>query len=164
MGAAVSAGTYIKMDKNANAGAADGKVKVELGDDPNRTGDYSFGFTIYNLKDAATSFNLSADFFTQNVFANQFEDGSVVNFEDTWTTDLTSNVTWTVDGQMVEMTAPEGLANCDFNGDGKVTKPTARRSWTMSPASWIPSPIRTTPTSTTTATSTPTMPTCSSSS
>ena len=122
VGAAVSAGTYIKMDKNANAGAADGKVKVELGDDPARTGEYNFGFTIYNLKDAATSFNLSADFFTQDVFANQFEDGSVVNFEDTWTTDLTSNVTWTVDGQMVEMTAPEGLANCDFNGDGKVTK------------------------------------------
>ena len=122
VGAAVSAGTYIKMDKNANAGAADGKVKVELGDDPARTGEYNFGFTIYNLKDTATSFNLSADFFTQNVFANQFEDGSVVNFEDTWTTDLTSNVTWTVDGQMVEMTAPEGLANCDFNGDGKVTK------------------------------------------
>ena len=122
VGAAVSAGTYIKMDKNANAGAADGKVKVELGDDPARTGDYSFGFTIYNLKDAATSFNLSADFFTQDVFANQFDDGSVVNFEDTWTTDLTSNVTWTVDGQVVEMTAPAGLANCDFNGDGKVTK------------------------------------------
>ena len=122
VGAAVSAGTYIMMDKNANAGAADGKVKVELGDDPARTGDYSFGFTIYNLKDAATSFNLSADFFTQNVFANQFEDGSVVNFEDTWTTDLTSNVTWTVDGQVVEMAAPAGLANCDFNGDGKVTK------------------------------------------
>ena len=122
VGAAVSAGTYIKMDKNANAGAADGKVKVELGDDPARTGDYSFGFTIYNLKDAATSFNLSADFFTQDVFANQFDDGSVVNFEDTWTTDLTSNVTWIVDGQVVEMTAPAGLANCDFNGDGKVTK------------------------------------------
>ena len=122
VGAAVSAGTYIKMDKNANAGAADGKVKVELGDDPNRTGDYSFGFTIYNLKDAATSFNLSADFFTQDVFANQFEDGSVVNFEDTYTALLSSNVTWTVDGQMVEMTAPAGLANCDFNGDGKVTK------------------------------------------
>ena len=122
VGAAVSAGTYIKMDKNANAGAADGKVKVELGDDPARTGEYSFGFTIYNLKDAATSFNLSADFFTQDVFANQFEDGSVVNFEDTYTALLSSNVTWTVDGQMVEMTAPEGLANCDFNGDGKVTK------------------------------------------
>ncbi|MBD9257060.1 MAG: alanine--tRNA ligase, partial [Faecalibacterium sp.] len=109
VGAAVSAGTYIMMDKNANAGAADGKVKVELGDDPARTGEYNFGFTIYNLKGAATSFNLSADFFTQNVFANQFEDGSVVNFEDTWT----------VDGQVVEMAAPEGLANCDFNGDGK---------------------------------------------
>ena len=122
VGAAVSAGTYIMMDKNANAGAADGKVKVELGDDPQRTGEYSFGFTINNLKDAATSFNLSADFFTQDVFANQFEDGSEVNFEDTYTALLSSNVTWTVDGQVVEMTAPEGLANCDFNGDGKVTK------------------------------------------
>ena len=122
VGAAVSAGTYIMMDKNANAGAADGKVKVELGDDPARTGEYNFGFTIYNLKDAATSFNLSADFFTQDVFANQFEDGSVVNFEHTYTALLSSNVTWTVDGQVVEMTAPAGLANCDFNGDGKVTK------------------------------------------
>ena len=122
VGAATSAGTYILMDKGTNAGAADGKVKVELGDDPQRTGEYSFGFTINNLKDIATSFNLSADFFTQDVFANQFEDGSVVNFEDTYTTDLSSNVTYTVDGQVVEMTAPEGLANCDFNGDGKVTK------------------------------------------
>ena len=122
VGAATSAGTYILMDKGTNAGAADGKVKVELGDDPQRTGEYSFGFTINNLKDIATSFNLSADFFTQDVFANQFDDGSVVNFEDTYTTDLTSNVTWTVDGQVVEMAAPEGLANCDFNGDGKVTK------------------------------------------
>ena len=122
VGAATSAGTYIMMDKNANAGAADGKVKVELGDDPQRTGEYSFGFTINNLKDIATSFNLSADFFTQDVFTNQFDDGSEVNFEDTYTALLSSNVTWTVDGQVVEMTAPEGLANCDFNGDGKVTK------------------------------------------
>ena len=122
VGAATSAGTYILMDKGTNAGAADGKVKVELGDDPARTGEYSFGFTINNLKDAATSFNLSADFFTQDVFTNQFDDGSEVNFEDTYTALLSSNVTWTVDGQVVEMTAPEGLANCDFNGDGKVTK------------------------------------------
>ena len=122
VGAATSAGTYILMDKGTNAGAADGKVKVELGDDPQRTGEYSFGFTINNLKDIATSFNLSADFFTQDVFTNQFDDGSEVNFEDTYTADLSSNVTWTVDGQVVEMTAPEGLANCDFNGDGKVTK------------------------------------------
>ena len=122
VGAATSAGTYILMDKGTNAGAADGKVKVELGDDPQRTGEYSFGFTINNLKDIATSFNLSADFFTQDVFTNHFDDGSEVNFEDTYTADLSSNVTWTVDGQVVEMTAPEGLANCDFNGDGKVTK------------------------------------------
>ena len=122
VGAATSAGTYILMDKGTNAGAADGKVKVELGDDPQRTGEYSFGFTINNLKDIATSFNLSADFFTQDVFTNQFEDGSEVNFEDTYTALLSSNVTWTVNGQVVEMAAPAGLANCDFNGDGKVTK------------------------------------------
>ena len=41
------------MDEGANAGAADGKVKVELGDDPARTGVYSFGFTIHNLEDEA---------------------------------------------------------------------------------------------------------------
>ncbi len=122
VGAAVSAGTYIKMDKNANAGAADGKVKVELGDDPARTGEYSFGFTIYNLKDAATSFNLSADFFTQDIIKDGLGEGSGVNFENTWTKNLSSNVTWTVNGQVVEMAAPAGLANCDFNGDGKVTK------------------------------------------
>ena len=45
-----------------------------------------------------------------------------MNFEHTYTALLSSNVTWTVDGQVVEMTAPAGLANCDFNGDGKVTK------------------------------------------
>ena len=122
VGAATSAGTYILMDKDANAGAADGKVKVELGDDPQRTGEYNFGFTIYNLKDADAYFNLSADFFTQDVFANEFDDGSTVNFEDSWTTDLTSNVTWTVDGQTVEMADAAAVANCDFNGDGKVTK------------------------------------------
>ncbi len=111
---AVTSGTYILMDEGANAGAADGKVKVELGDDPTRTGKYSFGFTIHNLEDEAAYFDLSADFFTQSLMSS---DG--VNFEDTRTTPVASNVKWTVDGEYAAF-LNDTLKDCDFNGDGKV--------------------------------------------
>lgn len=111
---AVTSGTYILMDEGANSGAADGKVKVELGDDPARTGKYSFGFTIHNLEDEAAYFDLSADFFTQDLMSS---DG--VNFEDTRTTPVASNVNWTVDGEYAAF-LNDTLKDCDFNGDGKV--------------------------------------------
>lgn len=111
---AVTSGTYILMDEGANAGAADGKVKVELGDDPARTGKYSFGFTIHNLEDEAAYFDLSADFFTQSLMSS---DG--VNFEYTRTTPVASNVKWTVDGEYAAF-LNDTLKDCDFNGDGKV--------------------------------------------
>ena len=111
---AVTSGTYILMDEGANAGAADGKVKVELGDDPSRTGKYSFGFTIHNLEDEAAYFDLSADFFTQDLMSS---DG--VYFEDTWTDPVASNVKWTVDGEYAAF-LNDTLKDCDFNGDGKV--------------------------------------------
>lgn len=111
---AVTSGTYILMDEGANSGAADGKVKVELGDDPARTGKYSFGFTIHNLEDEAAYFDLSADFFTQSLMSS---DG--VNFEDTWTDPVASNVKWTVDGEYAAF-LNDTLKDCDFNGDGKV--------------------------------------------
>lgn len=111
---AVTSGTYILMDEGANAGAADGKVKVELGDDPARTGKYSFGFTIHNLEDEAAYFDLSADFFTQDLMSS---DG--VYFEDTWTDPVASNVKWTVDGEYAAF-LNDTLKDCDFNGDGKV--------------------------------------------
>lgn len=53
------------MDADATDSYADGKIKAELGDDPDRTGTYTFGFTLYNRKDEASSFHLRADFFTQ---------------------------------------------------------------------------------------------------
>lgn len=65
IGDAITAESYIIMDDDANAGAADGKVKVELGDDPDKKGVYSFGFTIYNLTDSDRAYTLSADMFTQ---------------------------------------------------------------------------------------------------
>ena len=51
---------------------ADGKVKVELGDDPDRTGQYTFGFTLHNLTDVEQKYSLCADLFTQGWFE---EDG-----------------------------------------------------------------------------------------
>lgn len=58
--AATSADSYILVD-----GQEDGKVKVELGDDPDRTGEYSFAFTVTNLDGAEHQYDLSADVFTQ---------------------------------------------------------------------------------------------------
>ena len=42
-----------------------------------------------------------------------------VNFEDTWTDPVASNVKWTVDGEYAAF-LNDTLKDCDFNGDGKV--------------------------------------------
>ena len=130
VGKALSAKTYILMDDDANKGASDGKIKVELGDDPQRTGTYDFGFTIYNTGDSTAYFNLNADFFTQDVQLTKlpadpnasyaYADEAMLETKDT--VDLSSDVTWIADGKEIKAPAPENLANCDFNGDGKVTK------------------------------------------
>ncbi|MBQ9815380.1 MAG: S8 family serine peptidase, partial [Lachnospiraceae bacterium] len=77
--AATNAKTYIFMDKSATVSAADGKVKAELGDDPERTASYSVAFTMNNMTDEDVDIELGADFFTQNV-----DQG----FLDTWTAPL----------------------------------------------------------------------------
>ena len=118
--AAISSGSYLLMDSNATDSYKDGKIKVELGDDPDRKGLYTFGFTIYNMEDTDTAFNLDADFFTQDVFANQFDNGTVVNFEDTWTTPIAANVNWNVDGKTLDAEDASGMEHFDFNGDGKI--------------------------------------------
>ena len=68
VGAAILAESYLLMGEDATRSYADGKVKVELGDDPERTGTYQFSFSIHNLTDRALPYELSADFFTQAVF------------------------------------------------------------------------------------------------
>ncbi len=70
---AVSASSVLLMDPDddtltAKTGAAaDGKVKAELGDDPDRTGRYTYSFTIYNLTGNDLEFELSTDLFVQAV-------------------------------------------------------------------------------------------------
>ena len=95
---AVTANSVILMDP-ANSGltgktgaAADGKVKVELGDDPLRKGDYSFGFTVYNLSDDNLHFNVRTDMFTQGVALDA--DGELIMTRETVGLDATGTCWW----------------------------------------------------------------------
>ena len=51
---------------------ADGKVKAEFGDDPDREGEYRYTFTIYNISDEDLNFDLRTEMFTQDRYE---EDG-----------------------------------------------------------------------------------------
>ena len=83
VGDAINAHSYLTMDADATSGAADGKVKVELGDDPAKTGVYTFGFTLHDLSGKGGTYALSADVFTQDLFT---EDG--IDYLDTATAAL----------------------------------------------------------------------------
>lgn len=110
VGNALNANSYILMDENANAGAADGKVKAELGDDPDRTGRYQLTFTLNNMSDTDKSYTLSNSFFTQSVFSYEDE-----LWLDTLTTALSVNAAYTVDGVSF---VPTAKLDCDLNNDG----------------------------------------------
>ncbi len=115
VGFAVTADSYILMDKNATASYADGKVKAELGDDPDKNGVYTFSFTINNLTGEEKRFVLSADVFTQDYLTE-----SGILLMDTQTTPLAPAVFWTADGKPVETAGR--LPGMDFNGDGIISE------------------------------------------
>ena len=105
VGAAIMADTYILMGEDATASYADGKVKVELGDDPLRTGKYAFSFTIYNMEDVDKPYNLSADFFIQAPSSGLMHTSTAM---------IGAVSTFFADGEEVNV---NGM---DFNGDGTV--------------------------------------------
>ena len=76
--AAVNADSYLLVD-----GMADGKVKVELGDDPNREGVYMFSFTLYNLDGVEKTYALSAEMFTQDAFSYYANKEALATEDDT---------------------------------------------------------------------------------
>ena len=86
----------------------DGKVKAELGDDPDRSGRYTVEFTLNNITDEERYFDLSGDFFTQDLF----EDGGM-QFLDTWTARLSSDITWYLNGELLV----DEEVTYDFNDD-----------------------------------------------
>ena len=111
VGHAIMADSYILMGSDATESWADGKVKVELGDDPAKTGEYTFTFTIHSLSEVDKIFALYGDFFTQALFAEN-------ELLDTWTRPLVPEIVWTVNGQPVENGA--SLVGMDFDGNGAV--------------------------------------------
>ena len=70
VGNAVNAQSYVLVKENLSGTASDGKVKAELGDDPDRTGDYTVDFSVTNFSDEDTEYTFSADMFTQDMFAD----------------------------------------------------------------------------------------------
>ncbi len=63
---AISSPAYILVgDKEGN----DGKVKAVLGDDAERTGNYSFSFDVYNLTDVPQYYLLDASVLTEQLYA-----------------------------------------------------------------------------------------------
>lgn len=132
VGDAISASSYVLVD-----GQPDGKVKAELGDDPERTGKYQFSFTLNNLTSEAQEYLLSADLFTQDLFesyASENDQWIAENYEDeeyqtAWylsktTVALDTDIAWTVDGKAVEL--DNGLAHMDFDGNGIVNRDDAQ--------------------------------------
>ena len=89
VGAAVSADSYILMGEDATKSYADGKIKAELGDDPEKTGRYEFSFSIFNLTESEQTYALSGDLFTQDLFTDEG-----ISYMNTWTTGLHAEVTF----------------------------------------------------------------------
>lgn len=109
--AATSADSYIKMQADATASWADGKVKAELGDEPARTGSYDFSFTGNNLDGRTHAYALSAELFTQALLDYEGQ-----SYMDTLTTPLSAAVTWTVNGRTTDSLSRD----YDYNNDGRV--------------------------------------------
>jgi lactocepin len=85
---AIQAKSFITMNEDATASYADGKVKVELGDDPDRTGAYSYSFNITNMSDQDLTYELGTDMFTQYLYQG------VYLLEDTDDLDATVSYVW----------------------------------------------------------------------
>ena len=113
--AAIQTPVYLTVD-----GMPDGKVKVELGEDAARSGEYTFKLKLNNLSDLEMAYALSGDFFTQELYTE-----SGVDYLGTNTTMLMPNVDFVVDGKSVS-TVSNSLKNCDFNGDGTVNRADAQ--------------------------------------
>ena len=111
VGNVIAADSYIMMKDNLSGTAADGKVKAEFGDDPEKTGVYTAEFTINNLSGKAQEYTFATDVFTQDMFEHE---GTA--YLDTWTTPLAAEVSYEVGGQTF---VPTSKVSCDVNRDNK---------------------------------------------
>jgi lactocepin len=102
---AVTSPSYILVgDKEGN----DGKVKVVLGDDPEKTGKYEFSFDVYNLTDKTQYYVLDSSVLTEQLYSQAGIDyfvGSSHKLD-----------------PVVKLTADDTALVYDLNDDGKVNK------------------------------------------
>ena len=104
---ATTSKTYIVMNDDATAYASDGKVKAELGDDPEKSGVYSFGFTVNNFGDSDVTATIGTELFTQ------YTNGTYLYAD---TDPLSAEFRYMVDGAAFN---PVAVAmDCDLNADG----------------------------------------------
>ncbi len=118
--AAINAKSLILMDSEATSAAADGKVKAELGDDPDRDGVYEYSFTINNFSDMDLEYGLWTDIFTQDAFmyyANAEQTQTALYMDSAATllaSDMWGNISYSWEGAKI-MTH-------DVNGDGVINE------------------------------------------
>lgn len=93
--AATTAKTFIMMGADATASYADGKVKVELGEDPDRTGKYTYTFDLTNISEEVATYELYSMLFTQ--MPAMGEDGTLLVSADTYYLDITEKYTVDID-------------------------------------------------------------------
>ena len=116
--AALAADSYILVD-----GQPDGKVKAELGDDPDRTGQYAFTFTLHNLTDRAQAYALRTELFTQSTFEDYAteEQTQTARYMDYTLQSLAAEPTILAEGKEILPEAGQ-LTGCDFDGNGAVNE------------------------------------------
>ena len=99
--AAVNAKSYILMSEGSvlsPGSARDGKVKAEFGQDASRSGNYAYSFTINNMSDEAIDYTFVTDVFTQDAY-----EYNGLNYLDTFTRDLSANVSYSYEVHDVDM-------------------------------------------------------------
>ena len=143
---AISAQSYVLMKEDATASYADGKVKAELGDDPDRTGVYTFDYTLHNMEDEARQYTLDTNVFTQasgQYFLEEY--GEEDWYTDYTLTKLAAVTTYRVNGKEI---LPEAGSSPVWTSTAtaRSMRPTAMPCWTMPWASWTASPTRIRPT------------------
>ena len=94
---AVATGAYILTYDRLNGSVMD-KTKIELGDDPNKTGVYTLKFTIDNFGNSALSYDISATVMTEGVSETPTYQGETVVSEEGYL----------LEGARVEITSTRG--------------------------------------------------------
>ena len=99
----------------SNPDATESRPKAELGDDPEKTGTYTFRFTVTNISDEAVTYDFTSSLLTEAIYeagGMQFIDNSPYGLE--------AEVEVSVSG------ASATALKYDFNGDGAITTADAR--------------------------------------